>query len=89
MPGILKRQDHLTPLHPSINGLDFFWPNRHLGSNLRRPTHDRRLHMFLLPWPTEHSGAAQWSRRAIFLLPLSKPAARPEGPMVHNGGEKC
>jgi hypothetical protein len=28
-------------------------------------------------------------RLAIFLLPLSKPTARPEGPMVHNGGEKC
>jgi hypothetical protein len=59
------KQYQLPSVHPQPNGLDFFWPNRHLGSNLRRPTHDRRLPTLLLPWSTERGGAAQWPRRAI------------------------
>jgi hypothetical protein len=48
----------ILAVYAKINDLDFFWPNRHLGSNLRRPTYDRRLPMLHLPWPTEHGGVA-------------------------------
>jgi hypothetical protein len=78
MPWILKCQDHLTPLHPSINGLDFFWPNRHLGSNLRRPTIDQRprTHLQALAGPggiAGHRGGAAHQRNLTRPRPSTKP----------------